>query len=141
MKCLIIDTEHYKSEVISLSERGVGEIVTDPHRAQPLEASNATAIFITVKNFDEKTEIREILADLRRDIEELGHGTVIVCPFAHLSCDLAPMKRAREIIYEIVQELRHESDLEVLHDHFGSDKRLEAVWAGKPGAVRFRSTS
>ena len=62
---------------------------------------------------------------------------MFLCPFAHLSSNLAQAKEALPILERVVIELK-DSEINLTEGHFGSDKELLIHLYGHPGNARYR---
>jgi threonyl-tRNA synthetase len=69
--------------------------------------------------------------------EETKHKNVFLCPFAHLSNNLANSEDALTILEAIVEGLKN-LDVQLTQGHFGSDKELLIHLYGHPGNARYR---
>ena len=66
------------------------------------------------------------------------HNSLVICPFAHLSNNLASTDDALDILNCVEETLKSEPDFNVIRTHFGSDKTLLIDVYGHAGNVGFR---
>lgn len=99
--------------------------------------SDATVCWITVENQDQLENVHTYARLIKKEYLELGRPRLVLVPFAHLSEQLAPAAVGRELLERLVKELS-ENGMDVVRDHFGSDKDVILSIKGHPGAARFR---
>lgn len=80
---------------------------------------------------------KKISKDIIKFCKEVKVSNIVICPFAHLSNDLADYKKGIEFFDLLEKELK-KTKLKIIRSHFGSDKSLLLDVVGHKGNVRFR---
>lgn len=137
MKLLFLSADTWRTDVVNLATRGNG-ISNDPVRENQLNVHDATVCWVTVEEGDSLEKADTYVAMITQNHDDLGRPRLVLVPFAHLSHRLAPASLGRSILDRLVKTLA-ERGVDVVRDHFGSDKDVALVIKGHPGAVRFRS--
>ena len=136
MRSLLFHCQDFGSTITGLATR--------PKTIVPAEVSSKTQsvkdcvlVFVTLEKGDTKEKAHSLAKEIIKFCEETKHMNVFLCPFAHLSNNLASSKEATEILREIVSKMG-ESDVVLTEGHFGSDKELLIHLYGHPGNARYR---
>ncbi len=93
-------------------------------------------VFLTVEKDDVVAKNDSLVKEVVKFSDETGHNNIFLCPFAHLSNNLAPSKVAIEVLNDAVIKLKNKFNIQ--EGHFGSDKELFIHLYGHPGNARFR---
>lgn len=136
MKCLFFHLKHFHSEVVGLAKRPEG-IIPEPLSKIAEDAIDVVAVFVTVERKDTISMAKECVKDILKFTNDVGVSEVVLCPFAHLSHDLAKYEVALKILTS-VERLLSESKIILHRVHFGSDKSLLLDVYGHEKNVRFR---
>ncbi len=130
--------KEYETNVVALSNKGVGEIVTDEFRNEPLKLIDVAVFFCTIESGDEVLNLDAVVNDITQIANDWVLKNILITPFAHLSNDLASMDVSRKILIEMTTRLDHAKQFTVTREHFGSDKSLSIHVSGHKANVRFR---
>ena len=136
MRSLFFHCKKFESVITGLSTRPNGIIhgeVSD--KQQFLE--NCILVFLTIEKNDNETLTSELVQEIIKFCRETGHENVFLCPFAHLSNNLADSATALGLI-KIVNESLQTQNVNTMEGHFGSDKELLIHLYGHPGNARYR---
>ena len=136
MKAILIHCKRYKTTIGKMANRP-SRIVPEVARTRGVEAGPCVLALICVETEDTHTEAKSLVAEIERMVKDVGHKTVVLLPFAHLSASLAPQSHAVDLIHMVETRLQKRGP--VLRDHFGSHKALVLESFGHPGNVRYRS--
>ncbi len=137
MRAILFHLKEYKAAVTGLATRPVG-ILPEPLNTREQEAYNAILAFVTIEKADflHEEKIEKLSNEIEKFFVETKAASIVICPFAHLSNDLAPSSECLPL-FQIMESKLSES-YPVMRGHFGSDKELFLHLYGHPGNVRYR---
>jgi threonyl-tRNA synthetase len=135
MKALLLNVKKYKIEITGLATKPEG-ISPEEVKEKTQEVKDAILAFITLEDGDTKGKAIQLKEDLLKMASQTKRERVIICPFAHLSNNLASSNLSLEILNELHNILKEE--IETHRTHFGSDKSLLLDIPGHIGNIRFR---
>ncbi|MDW8042449.1 MAG: threonine--tRNA ligase [Nitrososphaerota archaeon] len=98
---------------------------------------NLLVLFTTVEREDGEEVAREMVRQARESMERLGVKRLLIYPYAHLSSDLAPPRKALELI-KLMAEYARELGIEASRAPFGWNKRFSVAVKGHPLAEQLR---
>ena len=129
MKLLLIHSDYIEYEVKDKAISNPEEISQKNDRLE-----EALTVFIAVEKNDEKSP-RQVVIDAVQEIEktaeQLKVNNIMIYPYAHLSSDLGRPKIAKEILVEIVYELKNKN-FNVKRSPFGWYKAFKISCKGHP---------
>jgi Archaea-specific editing domain of threonyl-tRNA synthetase len=99
-------------------------------------AHNCILVLLTVENGDSEKKAEFLSKEIIKFLEDTGHQSVFLCPFAHLSNNLASSLDAHKILSKTAFLIENVCTL--VEGHFGSDKELLIHLFGHPGNARYR---
>ena len=100
-------------------------------------ARDCILTFVTVENGDSKEKSVKLVEEILKFCKDTGRKDVFLCPFAHLSNNLAPSKEALPVFAEISNGLKV-AGVRLTEGHFGSDKEFLIHVYGHRGNTRYR---
>lgn len=102
------------------------------------ECEDCVVAYVTVEKRDNAEKTSSGMArEIWEMCNELGRKNVVVCPFAHLSNNLADSDLGLKTLKLIAKKLEKKK-LNVMRAHFGSNKSLLMDVPGHVGNARFR---
>ena len=122
MKSLMFHAKKYEVEITRLSNKPLG-IKPEEINEKNQKVSNCILAFINIEKGDalEKTS-KKLSEEILKFVEEVKCKKVVICPFAHLSNNLANYKEGIKFFNILEKELNKK--IKVYRSHFGSDKEL-----------------
>ncbi len=137
MKCLLchVDELSYEDGVRSNRPAELAAS-TEPPAAETFRDS--LAVFATIESGDDAAMVRDMAAEVERQLSMLGNRDVVIVPFGHLSSDLAPKDQATQLLGGLRMALA--GPRAVTLTTFGFQKRLRIELKPHRGAVAFRDT-
>ena len=132
MKILEMDVESIHADYLKPEISVYDKIMT-----KSIESADALVLFTCIEEGDTQEIAREAMEDAIKFMGTLKRKTIVLYPFAHLSTNLAPPKRASELLdymFSIVPE-----GYESKKAAFGWNKKLKLEMKGHPLAERLRS--
>ena len=136
MRSLLFHCKDFGSVITGLSTRPENIIHADI-LDEKQSSHDCILAFVTVEKGDLTEKALALVREVLKFCKETSHPNVFLCPFAHLSNNLAPAKEALIILERLVNELKS-SGIYLTEGHFGSDKELLIHLYGHPGNVRYR---
>jgi len=128
--------KNYEIEIVRLANKPEG-IKPENIGEKKQKVKDAILVFICVEKEDSLEEISKSLSnEVLKFAEEVKVNRSIICPFAHLSNNLADYKKG--VLFFDFLEGKLKDKIKVFRSHFGSDKDLLLEVYGHTGAVRFR---
>lgn len=130
MRALFWHLGYFKSVV---TEKGRSPVVEEVNEKEII-MDNCLLAFISVESEDttrEKEVIDSFNQFLKSHAKNIGIKKIVLHPFAHLFCELAPADKAIKIIERIQNELENEG-FEVKRTPFGWFNKLEIRAKGHP---------
>jgi threonyl-tRNA synthetase len=138
MKALLFHCKNYSVKVDRLANRPE-DITPEEVNEKEQHCKDCVVALITVEKQDDLDRVcPAVVSEIIKMSFEVGHGNVVVLPFAHLSNNLANAKEGLAALKLIEISLKKEKTLSVLRAHFGSHKELLLDVFGHPGNARFR---
>ena len=132
MKILEMDVESIHADYLK-PEISVYDKVT----AKSIESADALVLFTCIKEGDNEEIAKEAIEDAIKFMDTLKRKAIVLYPFAHLSTNLAPPKRASGLLDYMLSAVP--SGYEAKKAAFGWNKRLKLEMKGHPLAERLRS--
>ena len=136
MRALLFHCKESSFVITGLATRPKG-IIHGEILDENISAQDCILAFVTIENSDSKEKSAKLVGEILKFCKDTGRENVILCPFAHLSNDLAPSKEALPVFAEISKELKA-SGVHLTEGHFGSDKELLIHVYGHRGNTRYR---
>ncbi len=136
MKSLLLHCKNFRSSVTGLATRPKG-IKHGKLNGKKQSAENCILAFVTIEKKDNEKMISKLSGEILKFCSDTGHRNVFLCPFAHLSGDLAPSEKALAFFAKLADEIQA-NGLKLTEGHFGSDKEVLIHLIGHPGNARFR---
>jgi len=129
-------SKRYEIEVVRLANKPEG-IRPEEVKEKKQKIKDCILVFITVEKGDDIEKIsNELSLEVLKFAKEVNCKKTVICPFAHLSNNLANFKEGIKFFDLLEKELTNKIGLH--RSHFGSDKTLLLEVYGHAGAVRFR---
>ena len=136
MKALLMDCKKYKIKITSLAIRP-GDVNPEKIKEKEQECNDCILAFITVEKEDPLERIVPKMAKQILDMaKENKRDNVTICPFAHLSNNLADSEISIKFFNLLKEKLSKK--ITTIRSHFGSDKDLSLELYGHQDAVRYR---
>ena len=137
MKVLMWHLKEYYIKVVSMANRPEG-IEPEELGEEEQKVGDCILAFVTVEKGDDLEKCSfELAQEVLKFAEDVKRENVVLCPFAHLSNNLAHFKEGLDF-FKIAEDKLKNRGLKVFRSHFGSDKELLMDVYGHKGAVRFR---
>lgn len=136
MRSILFHCKYFGSAITGLSTRP-DDIIHADFLDKKQSAHDCIVAFVTVEKGDVPEKARALVLEVLKFCKDTNHNNVFLCPFAHLSNNLAPAKESLIILEKISEELKS-SDVHLTEGHFGSDKELLIHLYGHPGNARYR---
>jgi D-Tyr-tRNAtyr deacylase len=136
MRSLLFHCKDFGSLITGLSTRPNNIIHGDIINEEQL-SHDCILVLITIEKGDVLEKIPRLVKEIIKFCTDTNHNNVFLCPFAHLSGNLASAKEALAILENIIIALKAEN-INLTEGHFGSDKELLIHLYGHPGNARFR---
>lgn len=137
MKTLLLHCKDFGSVITGLSTRP-GNIVHGDILDEKQSSHDCIVAFVTIEKGDSAEKVPDVVEEVIRFSRDTGHKNIFLCPFAHLSNNLASAKDSLSLLNIISSKLR-DTDVHLTEGHFGSDKELLIHLYGHPGNARFRA--
>ena len=135
MRSILFHCKRVESVITGLSTRPENIVHEDVIEKSQC-AYNCIFVLLTVENGDCENKAVSLSKEIINFMKDTGHQSVFLCPFAHLSNNLASSLDARKILSETVFLIKNVCTL--VEGHFGSDKELLIHLFGHPGNARYR---
>lgn len=135
MRSLLFHCKDFGSVITGLSIRPEGIVHTEI-LDEKQSCRDCILAFVTIEKGDTQEKAELLSEEIIKFSNSTKHHSVFVCPFAHLSNNLAPSKDAVPLLESLVALLKGRCS--VMEGHFGSDKELWIHLYGHPGNTRFR---
>lgn len=136
MRSLLFHCKDFGSVLTGLSTRPENIIHADILDEKQY-SHNCILAFVTIEKGDHPEKAPSLVKEILKFCKDTNHLNVFLCPFAHLSSNLAQAKEALPILERVVIELK-DSEINLTEGHFGSDKELLIHLYGHPGNARYR---
>ena len=102
------------------------------------ECKDCVVAYVTVEKGDDAEKTSSgMVGEIEKMCEELGRKSVVVCPFAHLSNNIAGSSLGLKTLKMIASKLEKKK-FKVIRAHFGSNKSLLMDVPGHVGNARYR---
>ena len=136
MRVLLFHCKNYATKIEKLSNRPKG-IEPEEIKEKEQKCNDCIVSFITLEEKDDTKKVSSELAkELSKMSKEVGHDTIVMLPFAHLSNKLASAKEGIKALDLIENKLKKKFN--IIRAHFGSHKSLLIDIYGHVGNVRYR---
>jgi len=136
MRSILFHCKKFDATIGGISTRGV-EIEPEVKNKHNHEHEECIVVFITVEKKDNVEQVvPQILKEIKKFCEEVKETRIVLCPFAHLSNELASFKTGISFFDTLESGLKEK--FQVSRVHFGSDKELLIHLFGHPGNARYR---
>ncbi len=136
MRSILFHCKDFGSVITGLSSRPEGILHGDVLEKNQ-SSHDCILVFATIEKGDTIEKAPKLIQEILRFCKDTAHNNVFLCPFAHLSNNLATSKEALPILEEISDQLK-KSSINLTEGHFGSDKELLIHLHGHPGNARYR---
>ena len=136
MRALLMHCKNYGVKVTRLANRPKG---INPEAVKEKEqfCNNCIVAMITVEKEDVLDKSIPLLSkEIITMSNEIKRKQVVLLPFAHLSNNLANIKKGIDAITMLENSIKN--NLHVVRAHFGSHKELLLNLYGHPGNARYR---
>jgi len=134
MKALLVHVKEYRVKITGLATRPDG-IIPEPITENTQTATNCIVAFVCVERHDLMEVGKRLYGEIKKMMNETGERNIVICPFVHLSSQLADSVHALSILDSLTNEFSNDKPT---RSHFGSDKEVLLDIFGHPGNVRFR---
>ena len=136
MKSVLFHCKQFNTIITGLSTRPHG-VLPENILEKTQSMQDCIVAFVTIERGDTPPKAAQLAKEILQFCADTKHNAVFLCPFAHLSNNLAKSEEALLVLKEIA------SNLEVMNaslrvGHFGSDKELLIHLYGHPGNARYR---
>jgi threonyl-tRNA synthetase len=135
MRALLFHCRNFSTQIDSLSNRPAG-IMPESIEEKKQLCGDCVSAFITVESGDSEATAEKMSKEIAEMCESVGKERVMICPFAHLSKNIADSRKSIKILDRICSSLK--KNFGVARAHFGSHKSLLLDVYGHPGNVRYR---
>lgn len=135
MRSLLFHCKDFGSVITGLSTRP-DNIVHGDILDEKQSAHDCILTFVTIEEGDSTVHYDKLINEILKFTIDTKHENVFLCPFAHLSKNLASPKDAIVLINYMMERLK--SLVNLSEGHFGSDKEVLLHSYGHPGNVRYR---
>ena len=135
MRSLLFHCKDFGSVITGLSTRPE-EIVHGEILDKEQSCKECVLVFITVEKGDTPDKAPLLASEIVKFADSTKHYSVFICPFAHLSNNLAKSADALPVLEAVVALVKEKCS--VMEGHFGSDKELLIHLFGHPGNARYR---
>ncbi len=135
MKVLLLHCKNYRIQVGQLANRPDNihpEPVSEPAQTE----INCVVALVTVEKGDTVESTAGLIDEITKMAHDVGHNTIVILPFAHLSSSLADTETSIPILDNLKDNLSGE--FVVKRGHFGSHKEFLLDVYGHAGNARFR---
>lgn len=136
MRSILFHCKDFGSVITGLSTRP-DDIVHGDILDEKQSSHDCILIFATIEKGDTPDKPLHLAEEAAKFSKDTNHKNVFLCPFAHLSNNLASAKEALPLLEKLADELKNR-DLHLTQGHFGSDKELLIHLYGHPGNARYR---
>jgi threonyl-tRNA synthetase len=136
MRSILFHCKYFESTITGLSTRP-DNIVHENILDEKQSSNNCILVFVTIEKNDSLDKSLKLVDEVASFSKDTKHRNVFLCPFAHLSNNLASAKEAMPILERIAHDLKS-LDINLIQGHFGSDKELLIHLYGHPGNARYR---
>ena len=136
MKTLMFHTKNYEIKIVRLANKPKG-IKPEKVKEKEQKVKDCILSFICVEQEDDLEKFSsELSKEILKFASEVKCLKIVICPFAHLSKNLANYKEGIKFFDFLENKLKNK--ISIFRSHFGSDKSLILEVYGHAGAVRFR---
>ena len=137
MRALLFHCQNYGVKIDRLANRPE-DITPEEVKEKEQNCKDCVVALITVEKEDKIEQFCSQLVDeIAKMSDEVGHEDIVILPFAHLSNNLAKAKDGIKAM-QIVEDSLREKNYKVMRAHFGSHKSLLLDIHGHPGNARYR---
>jgi len=136
MRSILFHCKDFGSFITGLSTRPQ-DIVHGDILDKKQSSRDCILTFVTVEKGDTQENASKLAQEVLKFCKDTKHNNVFLCPFAHLSNNLASSKEAHPVLEKILEDL-NTSEINLAEGHFGSDKELLIHLYGHPGNARYR---
>lgn len=136
MRAILFHCKKFNANISGISTRGV-EVEPEVINDHDHNHEESIVAFLTIEAGDKTEEVvPKIFKEIEKFCNETKENRVVLCPFAHLSNNLASFKIGINF-FDILEKILKEK-FQVSRVHFGSDKELLIHLFGHPGNARYR---
>ena len=136
MRALLFHCQNYAVKIGRLANRPK-DITPEMVNEKEQNCKDCVVALITVEKEDNIEHFSsQLIDDIIKMSQEVGHKNIVLLPFAHLSNNLSKAKDGIQAIALIEDKLK--KDHNVMRAHFGSHKSLLLDIYGHPGNARYR---
>ena len=136
MRSILFHCKDFGAVITGLSTRPK-DIVYGDILDEKQSSHDCILVFITIEKGDTPEKASKLAQEIVKFCKDTKHNNVFLCPFAHLSNNLAASKDAHIVLEKIITDLKT-SEVSLTEGHFGSDKELLIHLYGHPGNARYR---
>lgn len=136
MRALLLHSTTFKSELIKPSNWPKG-IEPETQKSVTEQMTECLVCFFTVELTDSDKQLTEFRAEIIKAAEEVGTANLVLSPFVHLSNNVAPPQKAKELYEKLVSSFM-DTKYTIITSHFGYHKSLLLDIKGHPGSFRYR---
>jgi threonyl-tRNA synthetase len=136
MRSILFHCKDFGSVITGLSTRP-DDIVHGDILDKKQSSHDCILAFVTIEKGDGAEKSSSLAQEIAQFCKDTKHNNVFLCPFAHLSNNLAVAKEAMPVLEEIANQLKL-ININLTQGHFGSDKELLIHLYGHPGNTRYR---
>ncbi len=133
MKILQLDVDKIEYELIKPEIKGYEE-----SKEKKASIKDAIVLLTSVEKGDNTTVVKQAISDAVKFADNVKRSKIVVYPFAHLSSDLEEPQKAKEILHEMLEEVK-KTKLELFYAPFGWNKKLMIDIKGHPLAEQAKT--
>ena len=136
MKALLFHCKNYRVKIDKLANRPE-DITPEEVKEKEQICKNCIVVLTTIEKGDNLEKTTSSLSEeISKMCKDVGHASIVILPFAHLSNNLAKSEEGVRAINLLEEKLA--KNHKVVRAHFGSHKSLLLDIYGHPGNARFR---
>ena len=137
MRALSFHCKNFSSKITGLSTRPADITHEEIHNKEK-SIRDCILVFLTIESDDTADKIPQLIEEIVDFCKGTDENNVFLCPFAHLSNELASSDKSLKILNKVERNLDNRDKLNIFRGHFGSDKELVIHLYGHPGNARYR---
>lgn len=136
MRSILFHCKEFRQEITGFATKPK-DIIHGQIREKQSNLIDCILVFVTVEVGDSVEKALALTEEVLQFCNDTSHRNVFLCPFAHLSSNLASSKDALPIFAELTKQLKA-SNVNLVEGHFGSDKEYLLHVYGHRGNTRYR---
>lgn len=136
MRALLLHTNRFESRLVEKSTRPQG-IQPELQRSTIERMENCLTVLVCIEKMDSDRHIDALYNEVVEAAKQMKVPNIMAAPFVHLSKNVAPPTRAKELFDQFVQRLA-EQHFTVGSSHFGYHKEQLLDIKGHRLAYKYR---